>query len=233
MRYKQMKKIMTVILLIALVFALTACDIVSGMETEKETHDQALTNIITAIKDVNNEELTKYGAAELIGRTDELNNTRNKKIFEKLEFNILSIDENENSARVSVEFKTKDLTTVPQKYADESVAMTNENNKLGDARLSDADMKLKYNDLFVKIVDECEYTEFKKVVSINMTKQGNSWIVELDSKLHNAIYGNLITAQRDVVWPGADNQQEASGNDKSSNVQNKVKNIVGRSIIAR
>lgn len=247
-----MKKIMTVILLIALVFALAACDIVSGAETKKETPSQALTNIITAIKDVNKDELTKYGAKELIGSTDELSNTRNKKIFETLEFNIISIDESEKSAEVRIELKTKDLTTVPQSYADKSAVLTYENNNLGDNKLDAAAMKNKYNDLFVTIIDECEYKEFKEVVDIHLTKEGNSWKISLNSEFYNAIHGNLVTAQNQVAWPGVNNntivvqekQQEepepaeiydnlSAENSDKSNVQNNSDNITGGNITPR
>lgn len=241
MRYRQVKKIMTVILLIALVFALTACDIVSGMETKKETSSQALTNIMTAIKEVNKEVLTNYNAIKLIGSIDESSIARNKKIFENLEYNILSVEETEDDAKIKLEIKTKDLTAVSQNYVNKSVALTDQNNNLGDNKLDDTAMKQKYNDLFLAIVDECEYTEFKEVVDVHLTKEGNSWKINLDGKFHNAIYGNLVTAQEQVVWPGANStitvqekqQEESAEIDNKSNVQNNSDNIAGESITPR
>lgn len=201
-----MKKIMTAILLIALVFALTACEVVSGIETEEETPSQALINIMTALKEVNQDELARYGVAELIGNNDKLSSARNKKIFEAFEFTVLSVEEDEDSAKASIEIKTKDLATAGQNYANESVNLTAENNKLGDNKLDNAAMRNKYNDLFIEIIDRSEYTEFKEVVDVYLTKEGNSWKADLDSKFHNAIYGNLATAQSQITWPGADNK---------------------------
>ncbi|WP_313341111.1 hypothetical protein [Sedimentibacter sp.] len=217
-----MKKITTVILLIALVFALTACDIVSGVETEKETPSQALINIMTAVKETNKEVLTNYDAIKLIGSADDRNVIRNKKIFEALEYNILSVEEIEESAKIKLEIKTKDLTTVPQDYANKSVALANENNNLGDNKLDDAAMKQKYNDLFVDIVDECEYTEFKEVVDVILTKEGSSWKINLDSKFQNAIYGNLVMAQTQILWSDINNQGINKSNDSEANIGNDI-----------
>jgi len=197
----RMKKLMTSFFIIAMIFMLTACEKVSGIEAEAETPEQAITNIISAIKEVNAQELTKYGAKELIGSTDDLNNTRNRKIFEKLEFNIISIEETEVSARVKIELKTKDLTSVPQDYADKSVMLTSENNNLGENKLDDVNMKQKFSDMLVDLIDKCEYKEFKKEVDVYLTKEDDSWKLKLETKFQNVIYGNMIVSQNTVVWP--------------------------------
>jgi len=221
-----MKKVITlIIIIIVMAFVLTACKMVSGLEIEKETPEQAISNIFSAIKDVNKEELTKYGAKELIGSTDELSNTRNKKIFETLEFEILSIEETEDSAIAKVELKTKDLTTVPQDYADKSAILTIENNNHGDNKLDNVVMAQKYSNLFVAVVDECEYTEFKEVVDVHLTKEGSNWKINIDNKFHNAIYGNMIMSQNRVMWPGNTKQKEE--------IVNNSENSVGKSITKR
>jgi predicted small secreted protein len=216
-----MKKLVTAIFVIAMIFTLTACEKVSGMETEVETPEQAITNIVSAIKEVNAEELTRYGAKELIGRTDELNNKRNKKIFEMLEFNIKSIEENEDSAIVKVEFKTKNLTSIPQDYVDQSAMLTVENNNLGENKLDDVAMKQKYSDILVDLIDKCEYTEFKEVVDVHLTKENNNWKLNLDMKFHNAIYGNMIVSQNTVFWPKV-NIEEYVENKTDSEDQNMI-----------
>lgn len=227
-----MKKIMTAIVITAIIFMLTACEKVSGLETEVETPEQAITNIISAIKDVNVEELTKYGANDLIGNTDDLNTARNRKIFEKLEFNIISIEEAEDSVNAKVEFITKDLTTVPQDYADKSNELTIENNSLGENKLDDAAMKQKYSDLLIDVVDKCEYVEFKKVVDVNLIKENNNWKLNLDVKLQNAIYGNIILTQNAVTWAEA-NIEESTENKTYNESQDLVEsndNIIQRKI---
>jgi hypothetical protein len=197
----RMKKLMTSFFIIAMIFMLTACEKVSGIETEAETPEQAITNIISAIKEVNAQELTRYGAKELIGSTDDLNNTRNRKIFEKLEFNIKSTEKTEDSAIIKVELKTKDLTSVPQDYANKSAMLTMENNNLGENKLDDVTMKQKFSDLLVNLIDKCEYTEFKEEVEVYLTKEDDSWKLNLETKFQNAIYGNMIVSQNTVVWP--------------------------------
>lgn len=216
-----MKKLVTSFFIIAMIFMLTACENVSGMETEAETPEQAISNIILAIKEVNAQELTRYGAKELIGSTDELNNTRNKEIFETLEFNIKSTEETEDSAKIKVELKTKDLTSIPQDYADKSAMLTKENNNLGENKLDDVAMKQKFSDLLVNLIDKCEYTEFKEEVDVYLTKEDKNWKLELDAKFQNAIYGNMIVSQNSVVWP-----EETMGEDnEESSVETQEKNI--------
>jgi hypothetical protein len=208
----RMKKLVTSFFIIAMIFMLTACEKVSGIEAEAETPEQAITNIISAVKEVNAQELTRYGAKELIGSTDDLNNTRNKKIFETLEFNINSTEETEDTAIIKVEFKTKDLTSVPQDYADKSAMLTMENNNLGENKLDDVAMKQKFSDLFVDVIDKCEYTEFKEEVDVYLTKEGKSWKLNLETEFQNAIYGNMIVSQNTVVWP-----EETTGENTKEN----------------
>lgn len=197
-----MKKLMTLFIIsVMAVFVLTACEKVSGFEVEKETPEQAISNIITAIKEVNVSELEKYGVKELIGSTDTLSINRNKEIFETLDFRILSVEEDETSAKVKVELITKDLTTIPQDYANRATALTIENNKLGDNKLSEGEMKAKYSDLFVELVDECEYNEYKDTVNVSLNRTGISWKAVVNNKFHNTIYGNLTSAQSKVFWP--------------------------------
>lgn len=211
-----MKKLMTSIFIIVMIFTLTACEKVSGMETEAETPEQAITNIVSAIKEVDAEELTRYGAKELIGSTDELNNRRNKKVFEMLEFNIKSIEENEDSAIVKVEFKTKNLTSIPQDYVDKSAMLTVENNNLGENKLDDVSMKQKYSDILVDLIDKCEYTEFKEVVDVHLTKENNNnWKLNLDTKFQNAIYGNMIVSQNTVFRPKVNIEEYVENKTKS------------------
>lgn len=217
----EMKRLMASIFIIAMIFNLTACEKVSGIEAKAETPEQAISNIILAIKEVNAQELTRYGAKELIGSTDEQNNTRNKKIFETLEFNIKSTEETEDSAIIKVELKTKDLTSVPQDYADKSAMLTKENNNLGENKLDDVAMKQKFSDLLVNLIDKSEYTEFKEEVDVYLTKEDKNWKLKLDAKFQNAIYGNMIVSQNSVVWP-----EETMGEDiEESSVETQEKNI--------
>ena len=217
------KKLLLIALTAIMPFTLTACSEALAVVTDKipieikiktkekvkeetpeiiisETPEQVITNIMTAIKNVNAEELEKYRVEALIGETDELNNERNMKIFETIEYEIISSQELENLAEVEIKITTKDLTNVSQDYADKSKALTKENEKLGEGKLDEAAMQKKYSDLFIDIIDKCEYEEFSQILNLKLEKDEDKWNLSLDSLFQNAIYGNILFSQKDVVW---------------------------------
>lgn len=89
-----MKKLLTSVLIVALSFSLVGCSSVFAKEAD-ETAEQAVINILEAIKTANIETLKKYEAEKLLGSTDEQNTIRNLKMFENLEYDILDITEKE------------------------------------------------------------------------------------------------------------------------------------------
>ena len=217
------KKLILIVLITAMPFTLTACSDAFATVMDKipiqitiktkedmkektpeiiisEAPEEAIKNIMTAIKNVNAEELEKYGADALIGETDELNNERNMKIFEMLEYEIISSQESENLAEVEIEIKTNDMTKVSQEYADKSRALTKENEKLGESKLDEVAMKKKYSDLFIDIIDKCEYKEFSQALNLKLEKDEAGWKLILNTPFQNSIYGNMILSQSDVVW---------------------------------
>lgn len=188
----------------------------------EETAEQAVTNILEAIRTVNVETLDKYGATILIGSTDEGNTQRNLKIFENLEYTILEVTETEGTtesgnkkdgtykegtekeALAKIEIKNKDLTSIVKEYVDKSKSLNIENESLGEAKLSEAEMIKEHSNLLINLVDEAEYIEFKNTVDVKLVKIEGSWKIKPSTTLQNAIYGNIPKAQNDVDWGNKD-----------------------------
>ena len=78
--------------------------------------------------------------------------------------------------------------------------LTHENDKLGESKLDEVTMQKKYSDLFIDIIDKYEYKEFSQALNLKLDKEEDGWKLILNTPFQNAIYGNMILSQSDVVW---------------------------------
>jgi hypothetical protein len=205
-----MKKIMSILLVLLLVFGLTACG--------GESPEQAVSNALSAVKEMNMKTASKYldynklmNEGESSEESDNVNSdVMMKLILKKFDYKVISSSTDANSATVKVEITNTDMSKIIADFFPEMFG-------LAFSGLSKEQLDDKYLEIFTNLMNRPDNKIITKTVEIKLTKNDKSWEVGMSDELADAIYGGMLTA--------ADNMNNSfgsgdSGSSKLSEINN-------------
>lgn len=195
-----MKKVLTLILaLVCLTLPLSGCG-----GDKKETPKDAVTNALNAVKNLDKENISKYFGTESVfnegkeQKEDEDSEEYAKLFVEKLKFKILSTDIDGEKATVKTEITNIDAMKALQKYLQEAFTEAL-NNAFQQKELTDEEAEKKSEEKYIEILKSDDIGMTTNNVDIKLTRNGDSWKIDLDEELQNAILGGLIKAEKSMT----------------------------------
>lgn len=185
------------VLLLSLVF--TGC----GQKTE--TPEQAVTNALNAIKKLDIDTMRKYfnddglygsdsGTDELLEDEEGIN-----LLFGKMTFKIISSSTEGDNATVKTEITNIDMASVMVEYFDQAFSMVFSNALAGDGAKSDEEMEALTEQLFIDLIKREDNQMKTTTVDIKLTKNKNSWKIESNDELQDAIFGGMISSMEEML----------------------------------
>lgn len=187
------------VLLFSLTIALVGCGQDSG-----ETPEQAVTNALTAVQNLDQDTAEKYFRYEdLITSDSESEEFMEdeetvKLMFDKLDFKIVSSSIEDDTAIVETEITNIDLTTIIIEYIQQAMTVAFEYAFAGDDAPSDAEMEEQMEILFIEMLQDEDSKTVTTTVDIHLTKNADSWKLTIDETLQDALFGGLISGIQEV-----------------------------------
>jgi len=184
-----MRRWILALLTFTLAFAFTGC---SG-----ESPEQAVTNAIEAIKEMDQEELSKYiEYDELINTDDSTEMTEQeeeqaKSIFKNLEYEIKSSTEDGNTAVVNAEITNIDMGIVFSEMFMEMFSRAFEDAFSSDPMTEEESDEM-MQELMTELMEKHKDNTVTNTVAIKLNKVDNQWKIDLDDEFQNALMGNLF-----------------------------------------
>lgn len=190
------KRIFNILLIIAVSFSLVGCG-------AKETPEEAVTNALNALKEFDREKVEKYmnydSIMMTVGDSTDIDTT-NKILLKNMSFNIVSSEVKGRNATVKTEIKNVNMGDVFNDYLARSISNSlsisvgPENEETTE--ISESDASQESAKLLEQIVDEKKDDQSKRVVILNLTRQKDSWNIEVSKDLQNAVFGGLLAAMQ-------------------------------------
>ncbi len=166
-----------------------------------ETAEQATANALSAIKTLDKESLSKYmdyndlvesnedGNGEKAEEADE----QLKKIFENLDYKIVSTDEKENEAVVKAEITNVDMEKVMGEVIKNAFAEAfSQAFTSSEEQQSDNESEQVINEYFSQAIEENKDSKVVNTVDIKLTKVDGQWKINMNDELQNALMGNML-----------------------------------------
>ena len=185
-----MRRWILALLTFTLAFAFTGC---SG-----ESPEQAVTNAIEAIKEMDQEELSKYIEYDDLVNTDdsteltEQEEEQAKSIFKNLEYEIKTSDEDGDTAVVNADITNIDMGVVFSEMFMEMFSRAFEVAFSSDPMTEEETDEMMLN-LMADLMEKHKDTTVTNTVSIKLNKVDNQWKIEMDDEFQNALMGNLFS----------------------------------------
>lgn len=195
-----MKKIGLFLIIICIIFSVTACK--STTKSKDESPDAAVSHLITAIKNVDTPTITKYLGTDKVfdSTTDSLGAADDKTnlILSKLSCNIITSSINENTATVETEITSLDMKEIFSTYMSQALAISMSNAfKDESERLSESEVQKQTDDIFNNLMKDEKAKLTTQQITIQLTKNGDSWKITNDETFQDAISGGLISSIND------------------------------------
>ncbi len=206
-------------LVMVLMLLLTACSISTSSNTE--TAEQAVSNALNAFKTLDKETISKYlDYDELIDNEveeneQELADEQIKKMLSKLEYMIVSSEENEDTATVKTEITNINMEKVIREMLGNMFTLAmGEAFKDESIKLTDEEMEQKTYELFDQAIEKYKDEKVTNVIDIKLNKVDGRWKIGIDESMQNAVMGNLLKATNDI-----NNSFNSQGSDSAEETQ--------------
>lgn len=178
-------------------FILTAMLVIGGCGSSGETPEQAVTNALNAVKNLDKETAQKYFAYE-----DLMSNSENElledqeilKLFVKnFNFKVLSSSIEGDTATVKTEITNMDMKQILGEYMKQAMGLAFGNAFSGDP-LSDEEMDKQAEQILMDLLKKEDNKLVTSTVDIKLTKTETSWKLDMDDAAQDAITGGLKSA---------------------------------------
>lgn len=180
-----------IFLLVLVLLLIVACN-------KGETAEQATINAINAVKVLDKETLSKYmDYNDLIEPSEDSSEQESeehiKKIFENLDYKIVSSEEKENEAVVKAEITNIDMEKVMGEAMKNAFAevFSQAFSNLGEQQSEEENVNM-FNEHFNQAIENNKDSKVINTVDIKLNKVDGQWKINMDSDLQNALMGNLF-----------------------------------------
>jgi hypothetical protein len=195
-----MKKILSLFCMFVIILMLVSCG-------ANETPEQAVSNALTAVKNLDKETTQKYfGDEDLINKEETKKESENKtenkmledeeniKLFvKKLSFEILSSNIKDGKATVKAKITNIDMKPIFREYIKKAFSIAMSEAFLGDNEQDNEELQKEMEQIFIDLLSNEENKMVTSTVEIKLIKNGNSWRIEADDKLLDAILGGFYS----------------------------------------
>ena len=185
-----MKKLLSVVLIIALTFSMIACS--------KPDPKASVAGYLNALKAGNIEAMNQYVKPDSDNEVKEVFNNENDeyseaflKAYNKLEYKILSSKVDGDTAIVEAEINAPNLGEIMTEFMKEALSLAfasafSENK-------SEEEIDDLMNTLLMDKMTSEDMPMLKKTVKINLVKENDTWIITPNDDLVDALTGNLAS----------------------------------------
>lgn len=189
-----MKKMLSYLLILILVLTLVGCG--------GESAEQAVKNTFDAIKSNDRETASKYidydkllnvgesGEASL-GEMDEESQEMAELILKHFDYKIISSKEEGDTATVTAEITNVNMQTIMASFLSEAFS-------LAFSGLNEEQMAEEMSNKFTELINREDNETVTKTVDIALTKDGDSWKVDMSEEAGDAIFGGMITLAQEM-----------------------------------
>ncbi|HLR20494.1 MAG TPA: DUF5105 domain-containing protein [Tissierellaceae bacterium] len=184
-------------LFLILVLSLSILASCTDETDDRETPEEAVENALTAIKELDIETAEKYfDYDDLIEEYEDedmeidiLESEEDiKPVFANLEFEILSSEVGEDTAIVETEITNINMETIMDEYIEQSFSLAMENIFEEDENLEE-----EIKEIFIELIERNDNELVTSTVDINLRRIEDSWEIDMDDELADAITGGLIS----------------------------------------
>lgn len=180
------------------IFLLVLMLLLSVACNKGETAEQATINALNALKTLDKDTLSKYMDYNELVETNENGNDQEseeyvKKIFENLEYKIVSSEEKENEAVVKVDITNIDMEKVMGETMKNALAQAFSQafSSIGEQQSEEENEEM-LNEQFNQAIENNKDSKVINTVDIKLSKVDSQWKISMDSELQNALMGNLL-----------------------------------------
>lgn len=194
-----------------LALLLIALFLLAGCGTKSETPEQAVTNALNAVKNLDEAAAQKYFTySELFNSKDSKKNTLNKKenakfFVENITFKTLSSSVEGDTATVKTEITNIDMKSILGEYVGQMMPLAF-GNAFAANKLSDEEMDKKAEQILLDLLKRKDNKKATTTVDIQLTKSENSWKIKMDDSLQNAVLGGLKSAADSMNFNNSEKQ---------------------------
>ncbi len=193
-----MKKLFSfMVVMLCMIVVLAGCgqgnEGASGAVAKNETPEEAVTKALNATRDLDMQSISKYfGTNDILGNEGALTEAEeNTRYFvENLKFKILSSEIIGDSAIVKTEITNIDMLPVFQEFVAKGLEAAFQN-AFAEKPLSEEEVAKNTEELLINLLENATLTT-TTVVEVKLSKLEDSWKIEMDDVLQNAMFGGLI-----------------------------------------
>lgn len=210
------KKIFVVFVLLLLSLALVGCG------NRGETPEQAVTNALNAIKNLDRETAQKYFDYEGLANSNEeaeelIEDEENAKlIVDKLSFKIISSSIEGDTATVKMEITNIDMARIFGEYVQQAIGLAFGNIFAGK---SDEEIKAQAEQLFVDLLKRKDNKMVTSTINVKLTRNESSWKINNGEEFLDAALGGLVSAAKAM-------DENFGGGDSPESKLNEINNYV-------
>lgn len=180
------------------IFLLVLMLLLSVACNKGETAEQATINALNAVRTLDKDTLSKYLNYNDLVKTNEDSNDQEseeqvKKIFENLEYKIVSSEEKDTEAIVKVDITNIDMEKVMGEAMKNALAeaFSQAFSSIGEQK-SEEENEDMFSEQFNQALENNKGSKVINTVDIKLTKVDGHWKINMDSDLQNALMGNLL-----------------------------------------
>lgn len=192
----------------SLLICLTLCIcLLSACGAQSETPETAVTNALNAVKALDTATMQKYFDPDdqIMTASKDEDMSDSDKIFleaivKNLNFEILSSSTDGDKATVSVAITNTDLRDIFAQFMQLSIQDALQYAFLPeDQQPSDEEMDAMYMQHFQDLMAKEDNPTITTNIDIHLTKAENSWIINSDTLLLDAIFGGFLSAMQNMA----------------------------------
>jgi hypothetical protein len=203
MEVLSMKKALSIFCIFVITFAFVSC-------SANETPEQAVSKALTAVKELDKATIQKYfGEEDLINKeeTEEeldhkaeiemLDDEDNFKLFVKnISFEILSSNIKDDKATVTAKITNIDMKPIFREYMRQAFSIAMSEAFFGDNEQDDEELQKEMEQIFIDLLSDEENKKVTSTVEIKLSKDKNSWKIDADDVLLDAILGGFYSVAK-------------------------------------
>jgi len=174
-----MKRLMTVGLILLMVFSLSGCG-------GKESAENVVSVTLDALKALDFEKASEYmDDSGVIEDTDDEQEAMIKPIFENLSYKIISSEEKDDKATVTVEITNVDIGKIFAEYMQEALGLV-------FSGLEESELEVKMVEIWNDLIRAEDAVMATNKVDVNLEKIDDKWKIKSDEEFMNAILGGFV-----------------------------------------
>lgn len=189
-----MKKLLSYLLILMLMLTLVGCGGESAEQAVKNTFDAIkLNDRETASKYINYDELLNVGESgeASLAEMDEESQEMAELILKHFDYKIISSTEKGDTAIVTAEITNVDMKTIMASFISEAFA-------LAFSGMDEEQMAEEMSNKFTELINREDNETVTKTVDLNLTKDGDSWKIDMSDEAGDAIFGGMITLAQEM-----------------------------------